>query len=137
MIKQGNTVQVHYTGRLTNGDQFDSSVGRDPLKFTVGGFQVIEGFEKAVIGKSVGENLTVTIPCEEAYGKFRDDLSQQVPLSLLPERCKVGDTLQAMTEQGPMPVRIIEMNTDYAVIDGNHKLAGEDLIFDIEIVSIN
>jgi peptidylprolyl isomerase len=136
MIKEGNIVNVHYTGRLTNGEQFDSSRSRKPLIFTIGALQVIPGFEKAVIGKSVGDQVTVTIPCDEAYGQFNEDLNQQVPLDQLPDGTKVGDVLQAMTENGPMEVRITEMNSDFAILDGNHRLAGEDLVFDIEILSV-
>jgi FKBP-type peptidyl-prolyl cis-trans isomerase 2 len=137
MIQEGHTVKVHYTGRLTNGEEFDSSLGKDPLSFTIGSFQVIEGFENAVIGKSVGEKVTVHIPCDKAYGQVRDDLNQQVPIKQLPEGVKLGDQLQAMTENGPLSVRVTELNEEFGVIDANHKLAGEDLIFDIEIVDIN
>jgi len=137
MITQGNTVDVHYTGKLTNGDEFDSSFGRNPITFKVGARQVIPGFENAVIGKSVGDRVTVNIPCDQAYGPFRDDLNQQVPVIQLPKGVKIGDSLQAMTEQGPIEVTVTELNEEYAVIDANHKLAGKELIFDIEIVSVN
>lgn len=137
MITQGNTVGVHYTGRLTDGDQFDSSEGRDPLKFKVGALQVIPGFENAVIGKSVGDKVTVNIPCDQAYGQFRDDLNQQVPVAQLPAGVKVGDSLEAMTQQGPIEVTVTDLNEEFGVIDANHRLAGKDLVFDIEIVSID
>jgi peptidylprolyl isomerase len=137
MIAKGNTVNVHYTGKLNNGEQFDSSEGREPLKFKVGALQVIPGFEDAVIGKSVGDKVTVNIPCDKAYGPVRDDLNQQVPLTQLPEGVKIGDSLQAMTEQGPIDVTVTELNEEFGVIDANHKLAGEDLLFDIEIVSVD
>ena len=137
MIAQGNTVNVHYTGKLTNGEQFDSSEGREPLKFKVGALQVIPGFEDAVIGKSVGDKVTVNIPCDKAYGPVRDDLNQQVPVAQLPEGVKIGDSLQAMTEQGPIDVTVTELNEEFGVIDANHRLAGEDLLFDIEIVSVD
>jgi len=137
MIQEGNVVKVHYTGKLTNGEQFDSSTGRDPLSFKVGALQVIPGFEGAVIGKSVGDKVTVNIPCDQAYGPVRDDMSQQVPVDQLPQGAKVGDSLQAMTENGPVSVTVTEVNETFAVIDGNHKLAGKDLIFDIEIVSVD
>jgi peptidylprolyl isomerase len=137
MIAKGNTVNVHYTGKLNNGEQFDSSEGREPLKFKVGALQVITGFEDAVIGTSVGDKVTVNIPCDKAYGPVRDDLNQQVPLTQLPEGVKIGDSLQAMTEQGPIDVTVTELNEEFGVIDANHRLAGEDLLFDIEIVSID
>jgi FKBP-type peptidyl-prolyl cis-trans isomerase 2 len=136
-IKEGDTVMVHYTGRLTNGEEFDSSQGKDPLKFTLGSFQVIEGFEKAVLGRKIGDKVTVDIPSDKAYGEIREDLNQEVPIDQLPEGVKLNDQLQAMTENGPISVRVTELNDEFGVIDANHRLAGEDLTFDIEIVSIN
>jgi peptidylprolyl isomerase len=136
-IKEGDTVMVHYTGRLTNGEEFDSSQGKDPLKFTLGSFQVIEGFEKAVLGRKIGDKVTVDIPSNKAYGEIREDLNQEVPIDQLPEGVKLNDQLQAMTENGPISVRVTELNDEFGVVDANHRLAGEDLTFDIEIVSIN
>jgi len=136
MIKEGNTIKVHYTGKLTNGEQFDSSVGKEPLQFTIGGFQVIEGFENAVIGKQVGDKVTVHIPCDKAYGQVKPDMNEKISLSQLPEGVKLGDSLQAMTENGPLSVRITEIDEEFATLDANHRLAGEDLLFDIEIVSV-
>jgi FKBP-type peptidyl-prolyl cis-trans isomerase 2 len=136
MIKEGNVVHVHYTGRLTSGETFDSSEGRNPLVFKVGTLQVIPGFESAVIGKSVGDKVTVNIPCDQAYGPLRDDLNQQVPIDQLPQGVKLGDSLQAMTEQGPLSVTVTELNEEFGVIDANHQLAGKDLIFDIEVITV-
>lgn len=137
MITQGNTVEVHYTGRLTNGDEFDSSNGKQPLKFKVGTLQVIPGFENAVLGKSVGDSLSVTIPCDEAYGQIKEEYTQKVPVKLLPEGVKLGDQLEAMTANGNISVIVKELDEEHGIVDANHPLAGQDLVFDIEIVSVS
>jgi FKBP-type peptidyl-prolyl cis-trans isomerase 2 len=136
MIGSGNTVEVHYTGRLTNGDEFDSSNGRSPLKFTVGQSQVIVGFENAVMGKNVGDKITVNIPCDEAYGPVLEQYTQKVPLDSLPKGVKIGDQLQAQTAGGDVQVLVTELTSEHGVVDANHPLAGQDLTFDIEIVSV-
>ena len=137
MIIQGNTVEVHYTGRLTNGDKFDSSKGREPLKFKVGALQVIRGFEDAVLGKSVGDSLSVTIPCDQAYGEIKEEYTQKVPIQPLPKDVKLGDQLEAMTKNGNVSVIVKELTEEHGVVDANHPLAGQDLVFDIEIVSVS
>ena len=138
MIQNGSTVDVHYTGKLINGEVFDSSVGKAPLSFVVGSGQIIPGFENAIIGKNIGDKVTVDIPANEAYGEYRDDLVVKVPNTQLPGPVEVGMTLQAQAENGmPINVLIKEVNEDHAVIDGNHPFAGKNLIFDIEVVSIN
>ena len=138
MITQGSTVEVHYTGRFPNEEQsFDSSEGRDPLKFEVGVGQVIPGFENAILGKNVGDKVQVTISATEAYGEVREDLFVQVPLDKLPGEVEVGQELQADSGNG-QPVRVVveAVNEDHVVINGNHPLAGRDLVFDIEVVSV-
>ena len=137
MIQNGSTVDVHYTGKLINGEVFDSSVGKAPLSFVVGSGQIIPGFENAIIGKNIGDKVTVDIPANEAYGEYRDDLVVKVPNTQLPGPVEVGMTLQAQAENGmPINVLIKEVNEDHAVIDGNHPFAGKNLIFDIEVVSV-
>ena len=137
MIENGNVVDVHYVGKLTDGNVFDSSEGREPLKFEVGSGQIIPGFENAVMGKTIGDKVTVTINPEMAYGEVREDLFVQLPLDKMPGDVEVGQMLQAMTDDGrATQVRVHEVNTDNVIIDGNHPLAGQDLIFDIEIVSV-
>ena len=136
MIQNGSTVQVHYTGKLTDGTTFDSSVGRSPFQFQVGTNQVIPGFEQGLIGKIVGEKITVSIPCSDAYGEVRNDLVVNVPKTQMPPEVQVGQTLQATNEAGMFNVEVKEIHEDYVVIDGNHPLAGEDLIFDIEVLQI-
>jgi len=137
MIENGNVVDVHYVGKLTDGNVFDSSEGREPLKFEVGSGQIIPGFENAVMGKTVGDKVTVTINPEMAYGEVREDLFVQLPLDKMPGDVEVGQMLQAMSDDGrATQVRVHEVNEDSVIIDGNHPLAGQDLIFDIEIVSV-
>lgn len=136
MIQNGSTVQVHYTGKLTDGTTFDSSVGRSPFQFQIGAFQVIPGFENCLIGKSTGDKVTVSIPCEEAYGEVRNDLIVNVPKTQLPGEVQVGQTLQANNDNQVFNVEVVEIFDDYVVIDGNHPLAGEDLIFDIEVLEV-
>lgn len=138
MITNGNTVDVHYTGRLANGDVFDSSEGREPLSFTMGDGQIIPGFEKALIGKNVGDKLTVNIPPQEAYGDYKPELLVKVPNSQMPGGVEVGQQLNATADNGTVvQVLVAEVNEDHVVIDGNHPLSGKELIFDIEVMSIN
>jgi len=137
MIENGNVVDVHYVGKLTDGNVFDSSEEREPLKFEVGSGQIIPGFENAVMGKTVGDKVTVTINPEMGYGDVREDLFVQLPIDKMPGDVEVGQMLQAMSDDGrATQVRVHEVNEDHVIIDGNHPLAGKDLIFDIEIVSV-
>lgn len=138
MIRQGSTVEVHYTGRFPNEEQpFDSSEGRDPLKFEVGVGQVIPGFENAILGKNVGDKVQVTISATDAYGEVREDLFVQVPFDKMPGDVEVGQALEAQGENGQSAqVFVKEINEDNVVIDGNHPLAGKDLVFEIEVVEI-
>ncbi len=137
--KVGDTVSIHYTGRLNDGSVFDSSLEREPLKFSIGGQQVIPGFEQAVIGMNPGESKTQEIPCDKAYGPRHDDmvvtvLRQQIPSDF---ELAVGQQLQIKNPEGQViPVMVSEIVDDQVTLDGNHPLAGEDLTFDIELVSI-
>ena len=137
--KKGDAVAVHYTGRLEDGSIFDSSVSRSPLSFTLGDGNMIKGFDSAVYGMVIGDHKTVTIPAAEAYGERRQDLLIEVPLSQVPPDIQPELGLQ-LTLQGPggqpMPVTVVELDEEKIVLDANHELAGQDLIFDIELVSI-
>ena len=137
MVQNGSTVNVHYTGKLTNGEVFDSSEGKSPLTFTVDSGQIIPGFENAIIGKTTGDKVTVSIQPSEAYGEVREDLVVRVENSQLPGPVEVGMSLQAQAENG-MPVNVIvkEVHDDHVIIDGNHPFAGQELVFDIEVVSV-
>lgn len=137
--KSGDTVRIHYTGTLNDGTEFDSSSGRDPLEFALGGGQVIPGFDSAVDGMSVGENKTVTIQPAEAYGERHDQLVQEVPKSALPEEIDpaVGMHLQSRSPEGQvLNLVVTEVADESITVDGNHPLAGQALTFDIELVEI-
>ena len=138
-VQDGDTVSVHYTGSLNDGTVFDSSEGRDPLPFTVGAGQVIPGFEKAVIGLKLGESVTVTIPVDEAYGPYREDLVVTVDRSELPadREPEIGQQLQRVLTDGSIITFVItEVAESTVTLDANHPLAGKELTFDIELVEI-
>jgi FKBP-type peptidyl-prolyl cis-trans isomerase 2 len=138
-VKENNTVKVNYTGKLSNGQVFDSSEGKEPLEFTLGQGQLIPGFEKGLIDMKLKEKKTITIDKEEAYGKINDDLIQEVNKNKLPEDMtpEVGMGLVSKSPDGQETnLRVVEVKEETIVIDGNHPLAGKDLIFDIEVVAI-
>lgn len=137
--KSGDSVKVHYTGKLTDGTVFDSSKDREPLAFELGAGQMIKGFDIAVDGMKVGETKTAEIPAAEAYGESREDLIFDVPKSNLPEDLKpeVGQQLAMSQPDGQqVPVTVAKVEEDKVIIDANHQLAGKDLVFDIELVEI-
>lgn len=138
-VKQNDTVKVHYTGKLADGQVFDSSEGKEPIEFTLGQGQLIPGFEKGLIDMKVNEKKTVTIPKEEAYGAPREELIQEVQKDQLPEDIKpeVGMGLVSKTPDGKeMNLVVAEVKDETIVVDGNHPLAGKDLVFDLEVVEI-
>jgi peptidylprolyl isomerase len=137
--KSGDTVRIHYTGTLEDGTEFDSSAGRDPLEFALGGGQVIPGFDSAVDGMAVGESKSVTIPPDEAYGQRHEQLVQQIPRTTLPEDMEpaVGMQLQSRGPDGQvMNLAVMEIVDDSITVDANHPLAGQALTFAIELVEI-
>jgi peptidylprolyl isomerase len=136
--KQGDTVVVHYTGTLSNGKVFDSSTGRDPLEFTLGGGQVIPGFDRAVDGMQVGDEKTVTIPADEAYGTRQSELTVTVERGQFPKNLKpaVGQQLQMSRGGQVFVVTVLEVTDDRVVLDANHPLAGADLTFKLELLEI-
>ena len=137
--KSGDTVKIHYTGTLDDGTQFDSSAGRDPLEFELGGGQVIPGFDSAVEGMAVGESKNVRIEPDQAYGERHDQLVQQVPRSALPDDLEpqVGMGLQSQSPDGQvMMLTVTEVGDENITVDANHPLAGQALNFDIELVEI-
>jgi len=137
--KTGDTVKVHYTGKLVDGTVFDTSVGGEPLEFTLGQGKVIAGFEQAIIGMKVGESKTITILADQAYGPRRDDMifevgRDELPASIDPE---VGMQLQMNQGDGGISiVTVTDVSETTVKIDANHPLAGQDLTFDIELVEI-
>lgn len=137
--KAGDTVRVHYTGKLDDNTQFDSSAGREPLEFALGSGRVIPGLDKAVEGMAVGENKSVRIEPEEAYGPRQEQLIQEVPTSVLPEDMQpsVGMPLQAQGPDGQAVKLVVTAVTEESItVDANHPLAGRALNFDIELVEI-
>lgn len=137
--KQGDTVHVHYTGRLDDGTVFDSSSGREPLQFTIGEGQVIPGFEQAVDGMTVGEKTAAQIPPEAAYGPRSDELVLSVQRDRFPDAVvpEVGQRFTMTTEDGQqVPVTVTETAPESVTIDANHPLAGKKLTFDLELVEI-
>ncbi len=137
--KNGDVVKVHYTGKLTNGEQFDSSAGREPLEFTVGAGQMIKGFDDAMPGMSVGEKKTINILPDDAYGQKDEKAIIEFPKENIPKDMKLepGMQLQLRNENGqPFPVTVTEIKDDIVVLDTNHSLAGKELVFDIELVEI-
>jgi len=139
LAKRGDTVHVHYTGRLDDGEVFDSSEGQDPLNLTLGERQVVPGFEKAVMGMGVGEKKTQKIPADEAYGPWLDQLTFTVPRENLPPGYDpgVGEVLRMETRDGrQMDVSVTSSDEGFVKMDGNHPLAGKDLTFEIELVKI-
>ncbi len=137
--KTGDTVKVHYTGKLNNGDVFDSSVDAEPLQFTTGAKQMIPAFEEAIIDMEPGEKKTIEIPANAAYGQPREELTQTLDRSTLPAEIelKVGLQLTAQGPDGqPFTVTVAAFDDKTVTLDGNHPLAGEDLTFDVELVEI-
>ena len=151
--KSGDTVRIHYTGKLADGEVFDSSKGQEPLEFVLGSGQVIEGFDSGVMGMIVGESKTITIPCDKAYGPRNEELVFQAPRAEMPEGFEpaVGEQLLMQThggdhdhehgedcdhDHGPMPVTIAAVDGEFVTLDANHMLAGHDLTFELELVAI-
>ncbi|MDU8946198.1 FKBP-type peptidyl-prolyl cis-trans isomerase [Ovoidimarina sediminis] len=137
--KTGDTVRIHYTGTLEDGTPFDSSEGRDPLEFTIGSGQIIPGLDAALPGMSVGEQKTVTIPPEQAYGHPNPDARQSIPREGIPADIPLepGTRLQMSTPDGRnIPVVVVETGETEVLLDANHPLAGKDLTFAFELVEI-
>jgi len=137
--KEGDTVRISYTGTLNDGTVFDSSEGRDPLEFTIGSGQIIPGLDTAMPGMAVGEKKRVEIGVMQAYGPAHADRVIEVPLDQLPADIprEVGITLAMQGEDGQqMPVRVTAVSDTKITLDANHPLAGQDLVFDIELVAI-
>ena len=139
-VKEVDNISLHYTGTLDDGTVFDSSDGREPLSFTVGSGEVIQGFDEGVRGMEVGETRDISISPDQAYGEYYDELVRVVPRQAFPEGMTpaVGMTLELELPSGQsLPVRIIDVEGDEITLDANHLLAGETLNFKIHIVNIN
>lgn len=137
--KSGDTVTVHYQGTFEDGEVFDSSEGRDPLRFTIGAGQIIPGFERAVMGMSPGQKKREEIPAADAYGESREDLVFDMERSSLPPDAQVkpGDFLElALPDGSRTPVRVTGVSEENLTLDANHPLSGRKLVFDVELVAI-
>ncbi len=137
--KDGDTVRVQYTGKLKDGSVFDSSIKHDALEFTIGKGQVLQGFERAVIGMRPKESKTVLIPAESAYGPHRDEMTTRVQRSQFPNtvELKVGQRLQIKQKNGQsIAVSVRGLSNSTVTLDANHPLAGKDLTFNLQLVEI-
>lgn len=138
-VKEGSNVKVHYTGKLADGTVFDSSVGRDPLAFTIGKGMMIPGFENGVMGMAVDDEKTIVLAPAEAYGDIRKDMIAEIDKSNLPPELKpeVGMELVSQQPNGQqMVVKVEDVKEKTIVIDANHQLAGKELIFELKLVEI-
>lgn len=137
-VKIGDTVRVHYTGTLADGGQFDTSRGRDPLAFTVGSGQVIPGFDRAVVGLEAGDTVTVSIEPDDAYGPRHEQLSHTVAREDFASEPYVGGEVNLVSPDGDeIPGRIVAIDGDGITLDFNHPLAGETLVFQIELIDVD
>lgn len=138
-VKTGDKVRVHYSGRLLDGTLFDSSEGREPLEFTVGAGQMIKGFDAGVQGMRVGDRKTIQIAPEEAYGHRDEEAIIEFPAENVPSDLTLepGMQLTLRNQYGqPVPVVVLEVKGDVVIMDANHMLAGQELVFDVELVEI-
>lgn len=138
-VKENDTIKVHYTGKLSNGQVFDSSLERDPLEVTLGQGMLIPGFEKGMLNMEVNEKKTITIPVDEAYGDVQKELFYEVKNDQLPQDMapQVGMALASKAPDGrEVQFRVAEVNEDHIIVDANHPLAGQELIFDLELIEI-
>ncbi|HLS28662.1 MAG TPA: peptidylprolyl isomerase [Opitutales bacterium] len=139
VAKKGNTVRVHFTGTLEDGTVFDTSKGQEPLEFTLGENDIIAGFQNAVIGMNPGEIKKELIPVNDAYGPRREEMLIEIERDQLPPEIEpeAGLQLQMTTTDGrQLPVKITEVNDATIKLDANHPLAGENLLFELELVEI-
>ncbi len=139
-VKSGDTVRIHYTGTLADGTQFDSSEGRDPLEFTVGSGQIIPGLDRELPGMEVGDKKTVSITADDAYGPHNPGATQAVPREQIPPEVplEIGTGLQMRTPNGQtVNVTVAAVTDDTVTLDANHPLAGKELTFDFEVVSVD
>lgn len=138
-VKKGDKVKVHYHGRLTNGETFDKSEGREPLEFEVGSGMVIKGFDDGITGMAVGDKKTINIPFDEAYGPLNPEMLIEMPKERFPKdmEIEVGLSLGMNDGQGQQfQVVVTEIKEEIVILDANHPLAGQDLVFDLELVDI-
>jgi peptidylprolyl isomerase len=137
MIENGTIVNVHYVGKFTDGTVFDTSEGNGVLRFEVGSGQIIPGFERALIGRQEGDKITVNIEPASAYGEYNQDLLVEVPKDRVPQDVQPGTQLQATSPENEVTTVVVsQVLEDKVILDANHPLAGKELVFDIEVVSL-
>jgi len=137
--KNGDTVKIHYTGRLKDGTVFDSSLDREPLQFTIGEKKIIQGVEKGVIGMEPEESKIIEVNANEAYGPYRDDMVLDIPKNQFPPDIspEVGQQLELhQTDDQSIVVTVTKVSDISVTLDANHPLAGKDLIFDVRLIEI-
>jgi FKBP-type peptidyl-prolyl cis-trans isomerase 2 len=136
-VEIGKTVKVHYTGTFEDGEIFDSSYTREePIAFVIGQNQVIAGFESAVMEMNVNDVKHITLTPEQAYGEYRENMTQEVSKEFVPETVKVGEILTTQNEHGTFNVTVKEVNEDTVILDANHPMAGKTLNFKLELVEV-
>ena len=137
---EGSTVKVHYTGKLASGEVFDTSKERGPVEFKIGEGQILPSFEQAIVGMNPGETKTITLQPDEAFGPHRDDRMIEVPRERIPDEThlEVGQRLQMRSPDGDaVLVAVAEINPETVTLDANHPLAGEELVFDVELLEVS
>ena len=137
-VQLGDTITVNYTGKLEDGTIFDTSLteGREPLKAKLGEGQLIQGFENGLLELGIGESKTIEIEPEFAYGEYNEELKTQISRSQFPPNVQAGETLQGNSSRGPVIVKVLEVTEETVTIDANHPLAGQKLIFEVEVTDI-
>lgn len=137
-ILTNSTVRVHYTGKLENDEIFDTSLadGREPLEVKLGEGRLIRGFEAGLIGLGVGDKKTIEIEPKDGYGNINEALIVDIPIERVPVGTSAGDHLQSMSENGPINVKVVKVENGSVTLDANHPLAGEKLVFEVEILDI-
>ncbi len=138
-VKSGDKIKVHYHGKLTSGETFDSSEGREPLEFEVGSGMVIKGFDDGVTGMTVGEKKTINIPFLDAYGPRNPDMVIEMPKDRFPADMEIETGMPLVMSDGQgqqFQVTVVEIREAAVMLDANHPLAGQDLVFDLELVEI-
>ncbi len=140
IVAEGDQVRVNYVGRFADGSVFDSSEGHDPLEFTVGAGQVIDGFDQAVVGLKVGESRKVVVDPKDGYGEHMPEMVAEVERQQIPdhEKLMLGSMLEVGLEDGQtLEVQVVEISDETVVLDGNHPLAGKELHFEIEMLEFS
>jgi FKBP-type peptidyl-prolyl cis-trans isomerase 2 len=138
--ENGHVVKVHYTGKLTTGEVFDSSEGREPLEFTMGEGQMIPGFEAGILGMAVGDSKSIPVPCAQGYGEASAEMILEVPKNQLPAGMpiEIGTQLAInLANGGQIPAVMTVVGDETVTIDANHPLAGKDLVFEVKLMEIN